>query len=81
MQVLGLGEDVWKASPDPPQAGGVKVKPENSTQRPMRNARGSAPTQRNLDLDLGGPNKEIGSSRTTPKDWKDPKKSEKGSLL
>ena len=38
----------------------------------------STPIRRKPDPDPGKPNKEIGSGRTTPKDHKDPKMSERG---
>ena len=79
---------------NPPQAGGVMAAPEIGKQRLMRNAgiveRGptrrasagrSAPIQRKPDPDPGEPNKEIGNGRTTPKDCKYLKKSERDQPL
>ena len=63
------------------------AEPKIGKQRPKRNvgllarkatrresARKIVPIWRKPDLDLDGPNKEIGSGRTTPKDRKDLKK-------
>ena len=84
-------EEVSTAVPDPPQVGGVTAEPDTGKQSLKRNtgivvrsatrrasAGKSAQIWRKPDPDLGGPNKEIGNSRTTPKDRKDPKKSERG---
>ena len=82
---------VVPAVPDPPQARGVKAAPETGKQRLTWNASivarratrrvsdvKSTPIRRKPDPDPGGPNKEIGSGRTTPKDRKDLKKLERG---
>ena len=84
-------EEVPTAITGPPQAGGVMVEPEIGKQKLKRNvgivARRatrranvgrSAPIQRKPDSDPGGPNKEISSGYTTPKDRKDQKESERG---
>ena len=86
-------EEVPTTVPDRPLAGGVKTASEISKQRLARNAgivdRGatrresdgrSTPIRRKPDSDLGGPNKDIDNGCTTPKDQKDPKKSERANL-
>ena len=76
---------------DSPQVGGVKSGPETSILKPTRNVSIVAikATEREtigrsvmiqINLDPVRPDKEIGRSRTTLEDWKDPKlgRSEKG---
>ena len=77
--------------PDPPEVGGVEATPRTGKRNPPQNADivarkatrrasagRSAPFWSKPDPDPGGPNTEIGSGCTTPKDRKDPKKSERG---
>ena len=87
-------EELPTAVPDPPQVGGVTAEPDTGKQSLKRNtgivvrsatrrasAGKSAQIWRKPDPDLGGPNKEICSGRTTPKDREDPKKSGRGQPL
>ena len=87
-------EELPTTVPDPPQVGGITTEPEIGKQWPKRNggivarratrrasSRRSAPNRRKPDPDPSGPNKEIDSGRTMPKDRKDSKKSERGQPL
>ena len=85
------GQKISLPKEHPPEVGGVEAAPRTSKRNQPLNAGivarkatrrasvgRSAAIWRKLDPDPGGSNKEIGSGRTTPKDRKGLKKSERG---